>query len=235
MPTATPTTQPPTPPFASWNPSRGCWETSQLDLFGRSAPYWAIWPTSGWMRAGSAYRHHWPVHRITGSASSSPPIAKTLFRTPLASDSSRGGETLDQVRARRGNDRAESPGHRPGPARTGWLTEQIERIGDTVRPRGGHLRRWGRYAHAIARWEHITGRPAPAPAILNEDRWENAVDVSDDAAGRGDGTPTARDRPDDRTGRQEGRVALSQPGHCGVPRVRRDHPEQIPGRAIRRP
>lgn len=28
--------------------------------------------------------------------------ARTLFRTPLASDSSRGGETLDQVRARRG-------------------------------------------------------------------------------------------------------------------------------------
>ncbi|WP_220085927.1 hypothetical protein, partial [Burkholderia multivorans] len=73
-----------------------------LDLFGRSERYWAIWPSSGWMRAGSAYRHHWPVHRITGSASSSPPIAKILFRTPLASDSSRGGETLDQVRARRG-------------------------------------------------------------------------------------------------------------------------------------
>jgi len=29
------------------------------------------------------------------------------------------------------------------------------------------LRRWGRYAAAIARWERITGRPAPAPAILN--------------------------------------------------------------------
>src|SRR5690625_1081190 len=104
MTTATPTTQPPTPrvPYATWNPNRGCWETTQLDLFGRSERYWAIWPSSGWMRAGSAYRHHWPVHRITGSASSSPPIAKILFRTPLASDSSRGGETLDQVRARRG-------------------------------------------------------------------------------------------------------------------------------------
>lgn len=30
------------------------------------------------------------------------------------------------------------------------------------------LRRWGRYAGAIARWERITGRPAPAPTILNE-------------------------------------------------------------------
>lgn len=29
------------------------------------------------------------------------------------------------------------------------------------------VRRWGRYADAIARWERITGRPAPAPALLN--------------------------------------------------------------------
>lgn len=69
-----------------------------------------------------------------------------------------------------GNDRAEPSGHRPGLARPGWLTGQRGRIGDAVRARGEHLRRWGRYADAIARWEHITGRPAPAPAILNEDR-----------------------------------------------------------------
>lgn len=54
------------------------------------------------MRDGSAYRRHWPAHRITGSASSSPPTPTALFRTPLASDASRGGESLDQVRARRG-------------------------------------------------------------------------------------------------------------------------------------
>ncbi len=64
--------------------------------------YWEIWPTSGEMRDGSAYRRHWPAHRTTGSASSLPPTTAALFRTPLASDSSRGGETLDQVRARRG-------------------------------------------------------------------------------------------------------------------------------------
>lgn len=104
MTTATPTMQPPTQraPFASWNPNLGCWETTQPDLFGHSERYWAIWPTSGEMRTGSAYWHHWSVHRITGSASSLQPTPKALFRTPLASDSSRGGETLDQVRARRG-------------------------------------------------------------------------------------------------------------------------------------
>ncbi|MCT2260791.1 hypothetical protein M3F59_04000 [Brachybacterium muris] len=31
-----------------------------------------------------------------------------------------------------------------------------------------NVQRWGRYADAIARWEHITGRPAPAPALLND-------------------------------------------------------------------
>ena len=28
------------------------------------------------------------------------------------------------------------------------------------------VQRWGRYADAITRWEHITGRSAPAPALL---------------------------------------------------------------------
>lgn len=66
------------------------------------------------------------------------------------------------------HDRPEPPSHRPRDARTEWLTGQLERIGDTVRPGREHLHRWGRYADAIARWEHITRRAAPAPAILNE-------------------------------------------------------------------
>ena len=93
---ATPATQ----PFASWSPTRGIWETTQLDLYGLSAPFSAIWPTCGWMHDGSAYRLPLSALLTTGSASSSSSTAR--FRTPLATDSSRGGETLDQVRARRG-------------------------------------------------------------------------------------------------------------------------------------
>lgn len=89
-------------PFATWNSILGAWETSQLDLSGQPAPYSAIWPTSGWMRNGSAYQRPLSVLLTQDSASSSSPTAKTLFRTPLASDSARGGESLDQVRARRG-------------------------------------------------------------------------------------------------------------------------------------
>lgn len=102
---ATPTTQPQPvqpQPFATWNPTDGVWETNQLDLFGLWAPFSAIWPTSGSMHDGSAYRHPVSEHPITGSASSSSPGNPVLFRTPLASDSSRGGESLDQVKARRG-------------------------------------------------------------------------------------------------------------------------------------
>lgn len=103
MTTATPTLQPPAmQPFATWNPMRGVWETAQLDLFGRPAPFSAIWPTSGMTHDGSAYPLPSSVRPITAIASSSPPIPSTLFRTPLATDSTRGGETLEQVRARRG-------------------------------------------------------------------------------------------------------------------------------------
>ena len=101
MTDATPEMQPPTAqPFAAWNATRGIWETTQLDLFGRSAMFSAIWPTCGWMHDGSAYRL--PLSALLTNASASSPSPGALFRTPLATDSSRGGETLDQVRARRG-------------------------------------------------------------------------------------------------------------------------------------
>lgn len=101
MSNATPSPQPPAvQPFAVWNPTRGVWETSQPDLYGHLAPYSETWPTSGTTHDGSAYPLPLSAHRIPGSASSSSPTA--LFRTPLASDSARGGETLAAVKARRG-------------------------------------------------------------------------------------------------------------------------------------
>ena len=103
MHNANPTMQPPVmQPFAIWNSTRGVWETSQLDLYGQPAPYSAIWPTCGMTRNGSAYQRPLSALLTRDSASSSLLIAKTLFRTPLATDSTRGGESLDRVRARRG-------------------------------------------------------------------------------------------------------------------------------------
>lgn len=66
------------------------------------------------------------------------------------------------------DDRTVAPDHRLRPPRTAWLTEQEARVGDAVVPDRRALQRWGRYADAITRWEHITGRPAPAPALLND-------------------------------------------------------------------
>ena len=86
--------------------------------------------------------------------------------------------TGDGLITRRGNarqgasetrdDRALAPDHRLRSPRTAWLTDQEARVGDTVVPDRRTVQRWGRYADAIARWEHITGRPAPAPALLND-------------------------------------------------------------------
>lgn len=67
------------------------------------------------------------------------------------------------------DDRAITSGHRLRPPRAKWLAEQMRRVGEPVVPDRGHLQHWGRYAHAIARWEHIIGRPAPTPALLNEE------------------------------------------------------------------
>lgn len=101
MSNATPDMQPPTmPPLAVWNPTRGIWEKPHLDLFGQQEQFWETWPTSGMTRNGSVFRLPSSAHPTPDTASSSSPTA--LFRTPLASDAARGGETLQQVKARRG-------------------------------------------------------------------------------------------------------------------------------------
>lgn len=66
------------------------------------------------------------------------------------------------------DDRALAPDHRLRTPPTGWLAKQENRVRDTVVPDRRTVQRWGRYADVITRWEHITGRPAPAPALLND-------------------------------------------------------------------
>ncbi|WP_240740093.1 hypothetical protein [Leucobacter triazinivorans] len=101
MSNATPETQlPKAQPLAVWNPTRGFWEKPQLDLFGQQEQFSGTWPTSGMTRNGSVYPLPQSVRPTPDTASSSSPVA--LFRTPLASDASRGRETLQQVKARRG-------------------------------------------------------------------------------------------------------------------------------------
>lgn len=91
---------PPVQPLAVWNPTLGIWEKPHLDLFGQQEQFWATWPTSGMTRNGSVYPLPPSAHPTLDIAFSSSPTA--LFRTPLASDASRGGESLQQVKSRRG-------------------------------------------------------------------------------------------------------------------------------------
>ena len=67
-----------------------------------------------------------------------------------------------------GHDRTLAPDHRHRTERAGWLGGMEARTRDLVVADRRHTRRWGRYADAIARWEHITERDAPAPTILND-------------------------------------------------------------------
>lgn len=100
-PNPQPLSQPPvTQLLARWSPTRGIWETSQPDRYGQPAEYWQIWPSSGLMLDGSVYPPPPSVLHTIASASSS--SLGALLRTPLASDSSRGGESMEQVKARHG-------------------------------------------------------------------------------------------------------------------------------------
>lgn len=166
MNNATPTPQ----PFATWNSTRGVWETMQLDLSGQPAPYSAIWPTCGttpqWIGLPAS---------LVGAPHPRLRVFILAHRQDAVQDTAR--DRLDTGRREpgssprtTGNDRALTPDHRPRPPRTGWLTQQEQRLRDPVVTSRGHPHRWGRYAGAIAQWEHITGRPAPAPALLNEDK-----------------------------------------------------------------
>ena len=144
MSDATPPKQPPAlQPFATWNPTRGVWETSQPDLYGHLAPYSETWPTSGTTHDGSAFPLPTSALRTPGSASSSSPGA--LFRTPLASDSIRGNEPIERVRARRGTitlghqiaELVTRRGRQPSPEATFALIEEFFDAGDAT-PRPSH-------------------------------------------------------------------------------------------------
>ena len=101
MSNATPDLQPQAvQPLAIWNPTRGIWEKPHLDLYGQQEQFWETWPTSGMTRNGSVYPLPLSAHPTLATASSSSPTV--LFRTPLASDAARGGESLQTVKARRG-------------------------------------------------------------------------------------------------------------------------------------
>jgi len=164
---ATQAMQPPTTqPFAAWNPTRGIWEDNAarpLRALGavlgdladlRLDARWIGLPASLVGAPHQRFRIFALARRTVPHPTGDGLIARRGNARPSAS------ETRD--------DRSVPSDHRLRPPRTGWLTEQESRIRDAVVPDRRTVQRWGRYADAITRWEHITGRPAPAPALLND-------------------------------------------------------------------
>ena len=101
-----------------------------------------------------------PRYRIFILAHRTIPHAASVRRVPR-----RGEPAAGQGPAR--HDRIEPSDHRPCPPRT----ERVPATRGAGRPVAvdrAVLQRWGRYAEAVTRWEQITGRPAPAPAILRD-------------------------------------------------------------------
>ncbi|MBL3682350.1 DNA (cytosine-5-)-methyltransferase [Leucobacter aridicollis] len=66
-----------------------------------------------------------------------------------------------------GHDRTQPSDHRPRPPRTQRLPAH-RGTREPVDVYRAALRRWGRYAEAVTRWEEVVGRPAPTPALLTD-------------------------------------------------------------------
>lgn len=102
-----------------------------------------------------------PRYRVFILARRTVPDPARLGRLPRRRESAAGeGASWDH--------RAFTPDHRLRPPRTAWLTEQEQRLRDSVFTDRRAARRWGRYADAITRWERITGRQAPSPELLTK-------------------------------------------------------------------
>jgi len=159
---ATPSPQPPqVQPFAVWNPTRGCGRpasptsTALGAVLGDLADlrYDARWLGLPASLVGAPH----PRFRIFI-------LAHATVPHPVGFRLREGWRDLGAREGATWNHRIEPSGHRLGDE-----ARASAHAGDDLRVDRGVFRRWGRYGPAIARWERITGRPAPAPAIVNEE------------------------------------------------------------------
>ena len=90
-------------PTAMWNPARGVWETTQVNLLcGHSEPYLETWQTSGIQRDGQVFELPMQVHPIPVSESLLSPIPEeSMLRTPSAIEGEGGAIREDVARAKK--------------------------------------------------------------------------------------------------------------------------------------
>ena len=100
-----------------------------------------------------------PRYRVFILAHRTLPHPARVGRLPRRGDLAAGESTAR-------NDCAQPSDHRPRFTRAERLPAD-RGTREPVEPDRAALQRWGRYAEAVTRWERITGRPAPAPALFN--------------------------------------------------------------------
>ncbi|GAB3633498.1 hypothetical protein GCM10027421_28510 [Microbacterium shaanxiense] len=153
------------PPLAVWNPTRGIWEkTAPRPLRAAGAVlgdladlrYDAQWLGLPASLIGAPH----PRYRVFILAHRTLPHPTRLRR-------SKGRGDLAASESTPRHDRTESPDHLPRFTRVTRLPAD-RGTREPVEPDRAALQRWGRYAEAVTRWERITGRPAPAPALFND-------------------------------------------------------------------
>jgi DNA (cytosine-5)-methyltransferase 1 len=85
-------------PIATWNPARGAWETSALNLLcGHLVPFSRTWPRSGSMRNGRCFqRPEWVPATSAGESS----FSDGLLPTPVAHDDGKTPEAHLAMKAR---------------------------------------------------------------------------------------------------------------------------------------
>lgn len=134
-------------PFAYYDPESCCWKTSQGTFPWASDEYSETWPRSGSMRSGAASARPRSAPRTAANASPWPPG----LPTPRARDWKRGGKDgLEQALL-------------PTPRASDTGTPGRRASEDLMLPAAVQPSRFGVYTSAIRRWEHVLGRPAPAP------------------------------------------------------------------------
>lgn len=95
-------------PIATWNPARGVWETSQVNLLcAHLEPWQEVWPTSGMTVNGQVFELPTRAHRTTVSEFLSLPTPQTMDTLPA-----RSGEARErQLRRGGSNSRRSSSGN----------------------------------------------------------------------------------------------------------------------------
>ena len=152
-------------PIATWNPARGVWETSQVNLLcGHSALWQEVWPTSGMTVNGRVYERQTQAHLISDSESSLLPTPITRdYKDGSAAQTRDGKVSTDTVARAVFNSGEVLLGTPRTSSANGSSEKQVDAGAPKARLEDQVHTNWGKFEPAIRRWEETLGRTAPEP------------------------------------------------------------------------